>query len=977
MREIGNWAVIDIETTGIDPAHDEIIDIGFLYFEGLELKKKFSSLIRPEYPISYFIQKLTGITNELLKKAPPLKKIEDDLECLKGAKLFAHNASFEEGFLAPVLDRIPGEIEDYEDSLLLLPLIFPKSERYSLEHFINLFGLRESEVHRGYEDALDMLKVVLLSAHVLSEFPDEEMFLKDFLNTHGLNDFWPAQFLHLSSEQREQLAQQIDLNLDRHAQVYFASQNKMGDFEALEKKYPLEFSGKNIQKILSDEEGLSQKLSKYTFRKAQVEMSLRVGQAFKNNIHALIQAPTGTGKTLGYLIPSILKAKHDDEKVLIATGTKALQTQAFEKDIPTVRKILGLNESELRVEKLFGSSNHLCELKYRKLLGDSLDLLEDSFDFRFAKVYFDRLFHFNQCHGEAGEFIIRENVSSALKRMNPEIQSFDKDSAVDFRSCLGSKCAFKNNCSYIQGLRRAREANLIIGNHSLLFRWPRAFDRPNYIVIDEAHRIEGEATSNLTRELSLEDFEKQIKGLPSLVGPLFYILGQKEGEKADQQVHRIRKESLDLSKFGQDQVELLKESIEDFFKKQPRYTDTYWNEVEFFDQRSALNQLEEQITFQIQSLHSITKDFYDLIAPYALRYSVSDFGDDENLLTAWAGFENTMTIAEEIHLILNDFVKNDDLIVPSLKYHATFGGALSSAPVNPGEVVFDHILKESASVIFTSATLGNHYGDVGMSSVEWMTGYSYLDSEKRFKSGLFLDNKFDYQNNAKVFLATDVPSIYDTDYVPHVLERIIPLIKELEGKSLLLFSSKLRFEMAREILLEKIDPLFPLFSQGMGKSAVDDFKKAGSGVLLGMESYGEGIDLPGDLLKFVYIDKIPDIRQDKVIVRRREFFQRTFGNEFVDYFLSSRCRNLHQKLGRLLRTETDSGVVIITDPRIQRWKGKTLGTFNDLMKPYELSKMSLEDSVEQAISFLKNEGKTNYFAQRMDANQTNVNLFSE
>ena len=196
-----------------------------------------------------------------------------------------------------------------------------------------------------------------------------------------------------------------------------------------------------------------------------------------------------------------------------------------------------------------------------------------------------------------------------------------------------------------------------------------------------------------------------------------------------------------------------------------------------------------------------------------------------------------------------------------------------------------------------------------------------------------------------------------------MLDEIIPLIKKLKGRSLLLFSAKVRFEKACEILLAKLNEEIPIHIQGLGKNVVDEFKTTG-GVLVGMESFGEGIDIPGKTLEFVYIDKVPDLRQDIVIQKRRDFYDANFGNEFADYFLAHRTRSLHQKLGRLLRRESDRGCAIVTDSRLARWKGRTIDTFRQMMLPYEFEKCSLNDACEKVESFLcdDNNGALENFA---------------
>ena len=192
---LGSWAVIDIETTGINPSTDEIIDLGFLQFEDTKLVRTFSSLVRPTNQVSSFITKLTGITNDQLKKAPLWSSVEVDLMSLESHHLLAHNANFEESFLKRYFDKIqqPNGRETYQDSLFYLALLFPEANALNLEFFINMLGISEKEEHRGLADSRDLLKTLLISTYlthldkefrlklmeVFAEFPDE-FFYKNF-----------------------------------------------------------------------------------------------------------------------------------------------------------------------------------------------------------------------------------------------------------------------------------------------------------------------------------------------------------------------------------------------------------------------------------------------------------------------------------------------------------------------------------------------------------------------------------------------------------------------------------------------------------------------------------------------------------------------------------------------------------------------------------------------------------------------------
>ena len=160
------------------------------------------------------------------------------------------------------------------------------------------------------------------------------------------------------------------------------------------------------------------------------------------------------------------------------------------------------------------------------------------------------------------------------------------------------------------------------------------------------------------------------------------------------------------------------------------------------------------------------------------------------------------------------------------------------------------------------------------------------------------------------------------------------------------------YELAVDLLLKEFEGHIPVFVQGMGKNVVEEFKKSPAGILVGMESFGEGIDIPGEQLQLIVIDKIPDVRRELVIDRRREWYESSFGNEFQDYFLANRARALHQKCGRLLRREDDFGGVIIADQRIKKWKGHTLKQFAKLMEPYQVEVSTLDKACDDMRSFL-------------------------
>ncbi len=960
---LGKWALLDIETSGADASVDEIIDVGFLQFEGTKLIQQYESLCRPDFEISKFIQKLTGIDNKMLKKAPRLEDVIGEVLELDGHDILAHNADFEEGFLDHHFEKLDfREGHRWQDSLYFLSLIFPHMSSLKLENFIVGFGLADKELHRGLQDSVDLLKVVIVTTLMTKKDAGKYNFLMSLMHKYSLQDYWFFKFLCLYEEEVMEIAEQIDFDPTKHIDqaLAWAYPKTLEDKQEYHQNFDLKFSGENVKKIFGDEEKVSTLFNGYKYRQSQEGLALKVGQSFKNHIHSMIQAPTGTGKTLGYLVPAALFAITEQKQVLIATGTKTLQAQAMNKDVPALHKLLGVSPKDLKIRQLVGSSNHFCELLFTQRQNET-DLFSQGNDLKekFADIYFDALFYHNS--NSALEHMIAKDDLPFVLRM--KLENFDqaqKDLAVDYRACSNKQCPFYTNCTYIRGLRDAKEADIIVGNHALMFSWTKSFPRPAYVVVDEAHKIEGEATNSFSAEVGqsdLESLQKQLQNLQGL-GSLFYLIsnmmGDDESGKQEEEISSLRMLSIDTASMLREHLFELPDKFEMIFKKMPRYTDKFWNELPMImpNEKEALRL---SVFHHLESIYHLLKSVYDRLYPYTIRWQVSDMqGQPE--ITAWTRFESFVGTLEDVMNALSLLLKIETSTQPysfSMKYHEKQGFLLSAGPINTGKILHDQLLQTSSSVVYTSATLGNEHGDLGSKGMEWSTGYLYSEPERRFRTGLFLPSVYDYKDRTRVFLCDDTPSLYDKDFVKTICDRLTPFIEDIDGRSLLLFSARARFEKAVEYMLDKFEGKLPVFVQGMGANVVEDFKESGNGILIGMESFGEGIDVPGDALRFVFIDKIPDLSMDQVVRLRREYYETNIGNEFEDYYLAHRTRSLHQKLGRLLRTESDAGAVVVIDSRIKKWKNSTMAKLTKQMEPYQIHRANFKDALEASKDFVQ------------------------
>jgi len=946
--QLGNWSLIDIETTGIDPSYDAVIDVGFLSFSGTTLVKEYRSLVRTDIELSQFIQKLTGIKPHMLKQAPSWSEVSLEISNLEGHRLLAHNASFEKMFLGNLFS---GSSTEFIDSIPYLALLHPGRSSLGLESFMIDYSIAEKEEHRGYEDAKALLQVMLASLYKLQMDPHRYQFTLSQFEKHMPQDYWFLAFLSLDSAQILELANAIGFKLDQTQYRPDLVKNNILQLNSLSPMSHDAFSQKTIEDIFSKEGRIFQQFKNFESRDSQKEMSVRVARSLAQGVHALIQAPTGTGKTLAYLIPSALYQLKTNNQVLVSTGTKALQEQAMQKDIPIMKSVLGLAD-DFKVAQLIGSGNHLCELLFRRKMEEELDLFssERPFDLAVAKVYME-LIYYNNALNTQSDKLTRLDLPYVLKINNSELRAWEDETKVDFRSCIGNKCPHKNHCSYLNGLREAKEAQMIIGNHALLLTWPKGVPRPAHIIADEAHRIEHEATSAFTLEFSQTNFDNFLKQLQQMqaLGALFYLLGFEDGSQY--LIDELRKEARSVLEMLYDHFHVLPDQVENYFKKMPKYSDMYWNERPMIDGEKLSDQLSASIYNHLQSIQFILESFLAKLTPINSRFEGVNFENEQKMM-AYTRFESFYSHLSDLVVALDAGIRGRANSVASFSFKEGAGFVIQSAPIDVGRIIQKELLEPASAVVFTSATLANADGSMATQGVEWMTGYAYLDPAKRFKTGLYLPPVFNYKEQAKVFVCSDTPNLWESHFTSVIIDRVEKLIEKLGGRTLLLFSSKVRFEQAREILLKKFDGKIPLFIQGMGANVVDEFKKSQGGILLGMESFGEGIDIPGEDLEFILIDKIPDIRQELVIQERRNFYDKTFGNEFSDYFLAGRTRSLHQKIGRLIRTASDRGGAIVVDNRIKNWKSGTLRQFKQLMLPYEIQFTEMDVAVTEIEKFL-------------------------
>lgn len=612
-------------------------------------------------------------------------------------------------------------------------------------------------------------------------------------------------------------------------------------------------------------------------RDEQVRMADAVQEAFEAGTCLVVEAGTGIGKTLAYLVPAILSG----EKTIISTGTKTLQDQLFFRDLPLVRDALG---SSVTTALLKGRGNYLClhrmhtaRTEGRLPSRDAVQELEAVLDW--------------SARTRDGDLSISGEVSEESGLMPFVTSTAD--------NCMGSECPEFDNCFVAQARREAQEADIVVVNHHLLFAdmaikqsgFGEVLPGAGAFIVDEAHQAPETASKFFSTSLSSRQLQDLCRDFLAESAEVSGAMGILREPVADC-----------LQKLKEMQL-VVAENLPD----RGAWSDLVGHAAV----RSVLQELDQSVIGMATEIPKLDG-----------RARGMD-GCVERLRLAQAAFDRFDSEAQEGE------VRWFERRGRGFAFHIT--------PLDVA-TVFDAFREQvDATWLFTSATLSvrgdfSHFTD--------RMGLGDADT-------LQLDSPFDYQNNALLWLPEQMPEPRDPEFIPDLLDRVVPLLEASEGRAFLLFTSHRALKYAAELLSERVS--FPLFVQGEQPRSIllDRFRRSGDGVLLGSASFWEGVDVIGDALSLVVIDKLPfAMPDDPVIEARSSLLRRNGGNPFTGLFLPQAVISLKQGAGRLIRDVHDRGVLVICDPRLRT---KSYGRiFLESLPP-----MKLAENQSEAKEFLR------------------------
>ncbi len=886
VERAGPLAIVDLETTGLPgDSAAEILEVGVLTIDfaasGVEISA-LGGLVSPSAPLPPEIQRITGLRDRDVEGAPRLDDVRYRVEeALAGRVIIAHNAEFERSFLSRFLspDFKRAVFLDTQD---LLALTHPDASDLRLATIVRTLLGRE-ERHRALQDALDTAEVLAAIA------AGAELGEARYANARSALDRYEPESPWLELLHGPLIIEGLESRGEDAAKPG-AQFIEIGDCD----EAPVPFDEDAILDALHDEARGRRYFPGYRVREEQIELARHFIRHLRDGKTLLLEGGTGVGKSLAYLAASIPFARERRERgergpIVVSTRTKLLQDQLLRKDIAAAARFLG--HPRLCALSIKGRANYACERRLNQVLEEGRDI--DVFPDERAAYSVLLTCARTRAHAEIGD------LPAALMRRYPRLRDLRTRSVAGrAEHCSREACGKTPGCPF--GARRAAlaKADLVVANHDLLLRWPPDYPRLAHVICDEAHELAGVADNVYAQVVQPDDVLERIDeifGRPSDRSEA-RLLPVELRKRVAVDVLSWRRE-VDVAFGG------LAKSIVGFANEYgelqlPKEPDVHLPDAARFAREAATHLDGVAQAAEALAAERTTVDESD----DPLMRGIGDLYDAaDGLRMAFSDSPSHVSSFEGLGRPGSRFRLSIRPVSPASSYHAGFMDGL------------DTFAAVSASLFVAN----DAFAALGELEIE--------ERGRDLVERVRVASPFPYHDNMRaVALARVRDPVADTARALELLAR------ELGGRTLGLFTSLKRMREVAALLSTALDRtgievLAPVRAHDDPAALVDRFANSSEGaVLLGARTFWQGLDLPGDALQAVVIEKLPFEVPNELRRRREERVREAGEDPFTRLSLGKMKLHLKQMMGRLIRSETDRGIALIVDARPDRPYFRTL-----------------------------------------------------
>ncbi len=890
---------LDLETTGLNSAADRIIDVGAVKFRGGEQIGVFHSLVNPRVRLSEFIVSLTGITQTDVDGAPDWALVKDGLqEFIGGARLVGHNVEFDVGFLRSHGIKVEKLSYDTEQ---MARVALPAGPEFGLGRLAQRFGVVHDDPHRALSDALASRDLFMILLERFEQMPKSAL---TRISALGSRSNWSVSELASnmvaagdgSDDVAGRLGVDEGLLSDR-----LRLPGRMATWSEPSDDVETEYSDEHVvQTEMAFLPGglVEETMPAFEARDGQREMAIAVARAIAERQKLIVEAGTGIGKSLAYLLPAALMVAGQGGKAVISTNTLNLQEQLLNKDFPTVREIVRRETGvELDAVQLKGRSNYLCVQRWRDAVSQSNHGHSD------ARVLSQCLTWLADTEtGDRAELSLGWD-GGAFSRLSAE--GCPPTTAGGGFPCQGPPCFM------LKARSNAHQADVLIVNHALLLSDMTAENSilpPHQVlVIDEAHHLRDVATRHLGFEIRESQFMDDLGALTRADGMFPRLVrlatSRSGGEEVLSSVPDLQRRVVDAADKATLETSRMFEALRDLtgFVTQRERT----REMRILGMTRITKEWRQGVDEHWVSLHPALnavvmglKSLLDLAA--------TDGQPDAAVINGNALYERIREVNQWLYALIEE--PSDNFVYwSSVNQRRNMELMLNGAPLDVAAELRSRLFSQNRAHILTGATVSEAGS---FDRVQTTLGF---DADETMSIG----SPFDFKKAALILVPEDIPQPNTPGYNEAVTNAVHDIVSATNGRTLALFTANSALNSARDALFNRFrntdTEVFGQGRDGPASRVMQLLNDSENAVALGAMSLWEGIDLQDSSINSLVMTRLPfPVPRDPIHEARSENLE----NPFNGYFVPEAITKFRQGFGRLIRSRDDRGVFVVLDRRI-------------------------------------------------------------